>query len=100
MIHNKDDVVHQHPEEKEYHRKREALHKHYTIDVRAGDIVRYVSDGRKYFGLVVETAEKPDHRSGTGVVSGKIDWSITAPADISGKRWHEFNSAVWSVMNR
>tara|TARA_B100000900_G_C20034394_1_gene495315 strand:- start:153 stop:455 length:303 start_codon:yes stop_codon:yes gene_type:complete len=100
MIHNKDDTVFMHPEEKEYRRKKEQLRKFYTIDVRPGDIIRFVSGDKKYFGLVVETNETLDDRSDANIVSGKVQWSVDAPIGNETTDWHQFNTSMWSVMNR
>jgi len=100
MIHNKDDTVHMHPEEKEYHRKKAAIREFYKIDVRPGDIIRLTTADRKYFGLVVETAEELDQRSEANIVSGRIQWSVDAPEGDSTSGWHQLNTNVWSVMNR
>lgn len=100
MIHNKDDTVYMHPEEKEYQRKKAAIGKFYRIDVRPGDIIRFESNDKRYFGLVVETDVKLDERSETNIVSGRVQWSVDAPDCDTASGWHQFNNNTWSVMNR
>lgn len=100
MIYNKDDMMHKHPEEKEYHRKKAATKKFYAIDVRPGDIVRYDSGQGKYFGLVVETKETVDGGENE-ITFGKIHWSLDEPEQVVVKNgWHQFNTSMWAVMNR